>query len=121
MKGVVWILALIFVWGRASFIVDSLLALLISKLVNCPASRLIHHPTDDGTVRRIVRRGPPPYVVEHVQRQFLSRFPIVDDAHYQSKNDSVRQFVDRLQRQLIALSDGSDRADPDRFGRGTLS
>jgi hypothetical protein len=58
--------------------------------------------------------------VEHVQRQFFSRFPILDDAHYQSKNDSVRPFVDRMQRQLVTRSDGSDHADPDRLGHGTL-
>jgi hypothetical protein len=59
--------------------VDALLPLLESQPVNGSGPRLIHDPSDDGTTRRIIGRGSAPDIVEHVKRDFFSRFPTADD------------------------------------------
>jgi hypothetical protein len=89
--------------------------------VDRPGARLIHNPTDDGSVRRIVSRRSSPHIVEHIERQFFSGLTIVGYPHYQCENDSMRLFVKRMQRKLIACGDGLDELDPVFLGYTNLS
>jgi hypothetical protein len=50
--------------------------------------------------------------VKHVERQFLSRFPIAGDTHDQGENDLMRLRVELMQRKLVASGDGPDEPDP---------
>jgi len=59
--------------------------------------------------------------MEHIKRQFLSGFAIVGYAPYQCENDSMRLFVECMQRKLISCSDGLDEPDPVLLGYANLS
>ena len=77
------------------------------------------HPTTDPA-RGIVRRRASPHVVEDVQRQLFGGLSTVGHTHDQGKHDSMRAFVERVQRLLIALCDGSDEPNPLRLGYRSL-
>src|SRR5688572_29763633 len=46
--------------------IDPLLALLEAQPVDGPGARLVHDPSQDGTVAGVVAPGPAPDVVEHI-------------------------------------------------------
>ena len=50
--------------------------------------------------------------MEDVQRQLFGGLPVVGDPHDQGEYDSMRAFVQRMQRMLVALGDGLDEPDP---------
>jgi len=101
--------------------VHAFFSLLESQPVNRSGPRLIHDPSDDGATRRIVRRRSSPHVVKHVQRQLFGGFPIVGDSHDQGEHDSMRAFIERVQRALIARGDGLNEPDPVLLGYANLS
>src|SRR5580704_15286646 len=88
--------------------------------VDCSRPCLIHDPPDDGSIRRIVSRRSSPYIVEHIERHFFSSFAIAGYPHYQGKDNSMRLFVKRMQRELIPGGDGLDKSDPSMFGHSSL-
>ena len=101
-------------------LVDALLPLLEPQPVDRSGSRLVHDPSDDGSARSIVRRRSSPHVVKHVERQLFGGFPVVGDPHDQGEHDSMRPFVQRMQRTLIARGDGLDEPDPVLLGYRSL-
>src|SRR6185437_7954729 len=56
--------------------IHSLLPLIEPQAINRSAARLIHDPSDDGSVGRVIGRGFSPDVIENVKRNFLCGFSI---------------------------------------------
>ena len=100
--------------------VHAFFSLLEPQPVNRSGPRLVHDPSDDGSARSIVRRRSSPDVVKHVQRQLFGGFPIVGDSHDQGEHDSLRAFIERVQRALIARGDGLNEPDPILLGYRSL-
>src|SRR5579862_3624461 len=70
--------------------VHSLLPLIEPQTINRSAARLIHDPSDDGSVSRVIGGGLSPHVIKDVQRNFLGGLSIHGYPHDQRKDDSMR-------------------------------
>src|SRR5262245_9970868 len=70
--------------------VDAFLSLIEPQPIDRPGSRLIENPSNDRAAFRGVRRCSSPHIVEDVDRQLFSGFPIAGDPHDQREYDSMR-------------------------------
>ena len=93
----------------------SLLAAFEAQPVDCARARLIHEPSKYRSTLPVVRRRPPPDVVEHVERDLFCAGLVAENAHDQGEHQTVGTVVERLQGKLIARSNGFDELAPFTF------
>ena len=101
-------------------IVDAFLSLIEPQPIDRPGSRLIENPSNNGATFRSVGRCSSPHIVEDVDCQLFSGFPIAGDPHDQREHDSMRPRVKRMQRKLVASANRLNECDPILLGNGRL-
>ena len=92
--------------------VAALLSALEAQAVDRPRARLVHDPAEHRAVRGVVTRRAPPDVVEDVDGELFSGFPVGRDSHDQREDDAMRPLVERMQRELVARGNRLDERRP---------
>ena len=92
--------------------VAALLSTLEAQAVDRPRARLVHDPAEHRAVRGVVTRRAPPDVMEDVDGELFSGFPVGRDSHDQREDEAMRPLVERMQRELVARGNRLDERRP---------
>src|SRR5262249_48302852 len=90
----------------------ALLSVLEAQAIDRPRARLVHDPAQHRGVRGVVTRRAPPDVMEDIDRELFSGFPVARDSHDQSEDDAMGHLIERMQRELVASGNRLDERRP---------
>src|SRR5689334_20548020 len=82
-------------------VVSALLTALETEAVDRPRTRLVHDPAKHCAVRRVVPRCAPPDIMEDIDCDLFSGFPVGRDSHNQSKDEPMSHLVEGMKRELV--------------------
>jgi hypothetical protein len=98
----------------------ALLSALETQAVDRPRARLVHDPAEHRAVRGVVMRRAPPDVMEDIDGELFSGFPVGCNSHNQSEDEAMSHLVERMQRELVARGNRLDKRRPVLLRHGSL-
>jgi hypothetical protein len=84
----------------------------VTKAVDAPGARLVHDPTQDRSVGRIVPRRSAPNRMECVHGQLLGGPAVVEKSGQEGEDESVCPLVKSAQGALITGGNRTDERNP---------
>src|SRR6185503_4739196 len=86
-------------------------------------SCLVHDPAEHRAVRGVVTPRTSPNIMEDVDGELFSGFPVSRDSQDQSEDGAMSPLIERMKRELVARSNRLDERRPvllrhRSFGRG---
>src|SRR6185503_20883544 len=73
---------------------------------------LVHDPAEHRAVRGVITRRASPNVMEDVDGELFSGFPVRRDSHDQSEDGAMSPLVERMKRELVAPGNRLDERRP---------